>query len=78
MQHLGSKYLAPRHTHPDPKGQKVKIQLFHNMVMLHNKLKGMVHRAPCKLHTPLDWVGLQDRKNSACGHVAYQFKGKEV
>ena len=33
---------------PDPGGQKVKIQLLQNMVMLHNKLKGMEHRAPCK------------------------------
>ena len=43
MQHFGSKYLACR---PPPLGgQKVKIQLFRNMVMLLNKLKVMEHRA---------------------------------
>ena len=31
-------------THLDPGGQNVKIKLF----MLHNNLKGMEHRAPCK------------------------------
>ena len=41
----------------------VKIQLFHNMVMLHIKLKGMEHRAPY-MHIfspythpkPLGWI----------------------
>ena len=36
MHQLGSKYIMT----PDPRSQKVKIQLFQNMVMLHNKLKG--------------------------------------
>ena len=31
---------------PDPRGQKLNIQLFQNMVILHVKLKGMEHRAP--------------------------------
>ena len=41
MQHYGSKYFARRHPFPhDPRGlgQKVKIQLFQNMVMMHIKL----------------------------------------
>ena len=29
----------------DPGGQKVKIQLFQNMVMLHIKLKGIINKA---------------------------------
>ena len=50
MQQLGSKYLArrPPSLSSDHRGQKVKIQLFQNMVMLHSKLNGMEHRAPCK------------------------------
>ena len=28
--------------------KKSKFNFFQNMVMLHNKLKGMEHRAPCK------------------------------
>ena len=54
-----------------------RIQLFQNMVMLHNKLKGIEHRAPWK-HILSLWVGLKDKTNSECGHVAYQIKGKEV
>ena len=58
----------------------VKIQLFQNMIMLHNKLKGMEHRAPYSLltHTLNLWVGLKGKRSSECGHVAYQIKGKEV
>ena len=41
MQH-GSKYYAPRPPPPlRPGGQKVKIQLFQNMVILHIKLKAI-------------------------------------
>ena len=40
MQH-GSKYYA--RTPPDPGGQKVKIQLFKNMVILHIKLKAITN-----------------------------------
>ena len=29
-------------------------------------------------HTLNLWVGLKSLKNSECGHVAYQIKGKEV
>ena len=66
---------------PDP-GDEVNrsSQLFQNIVMLHIKLKGMEHRAPCKhIFSPYIlnlWVGLNYKK-SECGHVAYQ-KGKEV
>ena len=49
MQQLGSKYFARRPPPPpDPRGQKVEVQLYQNMVMLHNKVKGMEHRAPRK------------------------------
>ena len=51
--------------------------------MLHIKLKGMEHRAPCKNifspYTTLNpWVGLKGKQNSEYGHVAYQIEGKEV
>ena len=43
MQH-GSKYYALRPPPPsDPGGQKVKIQLFQNMVILHIKLKAITN-----------------------------------
>ena len=56
-----------------------------NLDMLHNKLKGMEHRAPWKhchilsLHTT-STCGFDQKvnKNSECGHVAYQIKGKYV
>ena len=46
MQQNDSKYLAhraPPPFHHDPRewGQKVKMQLFQNMVILHTKLKGI-------------------------------------
>ena len=50
MQQHGSKYFAHRPPTP-PKpwplgwGQKVKIQLFQNMVMLHIELKGITNEA---------------------------------
>ena len=42
--------ILPLDTLPDPFGwgQKVKIQLFQNMVMLHIKLKGVTNAATCK------------------------------
>ena len=50
MQQYGSKYFARRPQplsppHPDPMGQKVEIQLFQNMVMLHVKLKAITNAA---------------------------------
>ena len=64
---------------PVPRGLKVKIQLFQNMVMLHNKLKEMEYRAHAyTYYHPLNlWVALKVKK-SVCSHVAYQIKGKEV
>ena len=41
MQQHGSKYLPADPSLTLMLGQKVKIQLFQNMVMLHNKLKGI-------------------------------------
>ena len=56
MHQLDSKYLARRPPPPpDPRGQKVKIQLFQNMVMLYNKLKGAwktMQAHILSLHTP--------------------------
>ena len=42
--------ILPLDPLPDPFGwgQKVKIQLFQNMVMLHIRLKGMTNAATCK------------------------------
>ena len=47
MQQHDSKYFAPSPTPPDPGGwgQKVSIQLFQNMVMLHIRLKGITNAA---------------------------------
>ena len=47
MQQHGSKYFArrPPPTRPWRWGQKVKILLFQNMVMLHIKLKGITNAA---------------------------------
>ena len=63
MQQYGSKYFARRPPSPDPGvwGQKVKIQLFQNMVMLHIKLKGMTNAATCKhIYTQPDpWGGVK-------------------
>ena len=51
--------------------------------MLHNKLKGMEHRAPCEhLFSPyahpqhVGWI--KSYKKSECGHVSYQIKRKEL
>ena len=48
----GSNMVANRcpQTHPRLRGwgQKVKLYLFLKVVMLHIKLKGIEHRAPCK------------------------------
>ena len=53
------------------------------MAMLHNELKGMDHRASFKhIFSPYKhihlWVGLKGKTNLKFGHVAYQFKGKEI
>ena len=52
------------------------------MVMLHNKLKGMEHRAPRKHifypYTHPQHVVWIIRKKSECGHAAYRIKGREV
>ena len=47
-------YLAnifPAHP-PDPRGQKVKIQLFQNMVMLHIKLNAITKCSNMVAHNP--------------------------
>ena len=54
MQQHDSKYFACRLPPPQGWGQKVKIQLFQNMVMLHIKLKGMTnanHAGTCSVLT---------------------------
>ena len=42
MQHV-RKYVPAAPPPPDPWGQKVKIQLFQNMVILHIKLKAIMN-----------------------------------
>ena len=37
--------ILPADTPPDPRGQKAKIQLFQNNVMLHDKCKGITNTA---------------------------------
>ena len=63
------------------KGHKKKLKV----VMLHIKLKGMEHRAPCKYilcpYTHPCPVGSGQKAKtffSQCGHVEYQIKGNEV
>ena len=81
MQQYGSKYFACRPPSPDRGGwgQKVKIQLFQNMVMLHIKLKGMTNAATYKhIYTQHDpWGGVKGQNNffSESSHVAYQING---
>ena len=60
-----------------------KMQLFQNMVVLHNKLKRMEPRPPCmpifSLHIHPQPAGSDLMiTNSECGHVGYQIKGKEL
>ena len=82
MQQLRCKYLARRPPPPpDPRGQKVRIQLFNYMVMLHNKLKGMRHRAPCKhifsLYThpqPVSWIKGKKNLNVVMLHIKLREK----
>ena len=66
---------------PDSRGQKVKIQLFQNNIMLHIKLKGIANAATwsqifCLQTGPTLAFGLGSKgKNSTGseqGHVAYQ------
>ena len=68
---------ATRQLLSDARDQKVKIQLFQDMVMLHNKLKGMEHRAPCKfffsLYTHPHSVGwIKSYEKSKCGQESTQ------
>ena len=62
-------------------GQKVKTLFFLKVVMLHIKLKGMEHRAPCKQIFCLDSRGGDKKVKtffSESGRVANKIKGKEV
>ena len=79
MQQHGRKYCVcrPNPTPPPNPGDefdKVLIQLCQNMVMLHNKLKGMQHRAQCKHifspYTHPQPVGWIKRCQSKCSHAA--------
>ena len=72
----------PPHTH-DPGSQKVKIQLYHNMVMLHIKLNGTTKCSNMVTHIlPTDPMPLtlgdgsigQKSTFSEHGHIAYQIK----
>ena len=62
------------------KGQNVFLL---KVVLLYIKLNGMKHHASSYFvltHTLNLWVALKDKtkKNSVCGHVAYQIKEKEI
>ena len=77
MQH-GSKYYARRPPPHDPGGQKVKIQLFQNMVILHIKLKAIMNgkyfaRSPSP--PPHPRVKRFNLTFAEHDHVAYQIKG---
>ena len=76
MQQHGSKYFARRHSPPPPHdprrwGQKVKFQLFQNIVMLHIKLKEIEKcRPPPSPPTTLgDGVKIQLFQNMVVLHI---------
>ena len=86
MQQHGSNYFACRPPSPSPHllaqglGQKVKIQLFQNMVMLHIKLKGMTNAAICKsifidTLNALGEVKGQKHFFFESSHISYQING---
>ena len=64
---------------PVPRGLKVKIQLFQNMVMLHNKLKEMEYRAHAyTYYLPLNlWVELKGKKNLCVVMLHIKLRGKK-
>ena len=81
MQH-GSKYYArrpPPPPPPDPWRQKLKIQLFQNMVILHIKLKAITNAVtilPAAFPpTPDPRVKRSNLTFAEHDHVAYQIKG---
>ena len=82
MQQYGSKYFA-RRPQPWGCGQKVKIQLFQNTVMLHITLKGITNATTWQqifcpqtsTHPPTLGVTSKCQLFSEHGHVAYQIKG---
>ena len=82
MQQHDSKYFSRR----SPTlwmGSKGQNSTFSEHGDVAHQIKGMEHRAPCKHilppYTTLNLsVGLKGKNNSECGHVAYQFKGKEI
>ena len=86
MQKDGSKYFAPRIFPPPPPRRRVnrpKFQLFHNIVMLHIKLKRITNAATCwqiffaqTPPPPSDHGFGSIDKNSNCSkHIAYQNNG---
>ena len=71
----------PPYPRPMVWGQKVKIQLFQNMVMLHIKLNGHANASACKhifcpyTHPrPLGWGQRSKQFFSESSHVAYQIR----
>ena len=67
---------------PDPRGQKVKILLFQNMVMLHIKLNGITKSSIMVENIfPADTLGVkrleQNSTFSEQCHVAYQIRGNQ-
>ena len=83
MQH-DSKYYACRPLPPPPWRQKVKIQLFQNMVILHIKLKAIINAVTwkqifCPQPPPPPSPDLRVKRSNLTfaehDHVAYQIKG---
>ena len=76
--------IMPADPPTDPGGQKVKIQLFQNIVILHNKIKGnhecsnmvanILPAAPPP-PSPDPWVKRSNLTFVEHNHVAYQIKG---
>ena len=82
MQQHGSKYFAKRHLFPDQHGcgQKLKNQLFQEMVVLYIKLKVMTKAATCThMFCPCTHPRPRGQKVktffSDSGHVTYQVNG---
>ena len=80
MQQHGRNYLLVELLHPRPLGwgQKVKIQLFQNMVMLHIKLNGIKNAATCMhMHILDPWGGVKGQ-NNFCKVVMLHIKLKGI
>ena len=80
----GTKYFfLPIDRPPDPRGQKVKIQLFHSMVISHIKLNGIrkcSNVVPTISQTLPLTLGIKRSKFNFLKqfHAAYKIKGNQL